>query len=226
MHDKYLIYRVQTKRDAQAYAELYDTYVAGVFRFVAYKVGSREEAEDITSEAFLRTWHYLLERRDVVSFTGLVYRIARNLVIDHYRSRKQHVSFDEAIEVEIEDGAELVSDAGEQIRLIDTAVEAHDVLEVLKKMKADYRDVMLLRYVDDLSVSEIAEILNKSHVHVRVLLHRATKLLQQLLSEHTSQSHEPERVHTTDENTQGRIAPDESASGVDDPDAHQPITSH
>lgn len=219
LRNKYLIYRVQTKRDAQAYAELYDTYAAGVFRFVAYKVESREQAEDITSEAFLRTWHYLQERRDVVSFTGLVYRIARNLVIDHYRSRKQHLSFDEAIEVDVEESEPVASDEGEQIRLIDMAVEAHDVLETLKKMKTDYRDVMLLRYVEDLSVGEIAEIVSKSRVHVRVLLHRATKELQQLL-------HEPESVCTTHADTQERKASDESAPRVDGTDAHQPAASH
>lgn len=206
MHDKYLIYLIQTKRDAEAYAELYDRYVTGVFRFVSFKVNSAEEAEDITSEAFLRTWHYLLERRDVVNFTGLVYRIARNLVIDHYRSRKQNISFDEAIETE-DEGVQLASDDGEQMRLIDTGIEAHELLEVMKQMKTDYRDVLLLRYLEELAVSEIAEIIGKSQVHVRVLIHRATKTLQQLL-------HEPKRPDTTDGATQERIEPRESAAGV------------
>ncbi len=212
LHDKYLIYRIQTKRDAQAYAELYDKYVAGVFRFVSFKVASAEEAEDITSEAFLRTWHYLLERHDVINFTGLVYRIARNLVIDHYRSRKLDTSFDEAIEVENEGGDQLASDEGEQIRLIDTAMEASDLLNIIQQMKTNYRDVLLLRYLEELSVSEIAEIIGKTQVHVRVLIHRATKTLQQLL-------HELKRPSTTHGTTQEFGASHEPAAGVDVTDA-------
>ncbi len=181
LQEKVLLYRIQTKRDATAYAELYDAHVAGVFRFISYKVNGREEAEDLTSEVFLRTWHYLLESRDVVSFPSLVYRIARNLVIDHYRSRKMHISLDEAIESD--DGENTIgwSDDGQQMLLVDMKMEAAEVMAAMKQMKADYREVLMLRYIEELSVSEIAEIIGKTQVHVRVLLHRATKTLAGLL---------------------------------------------
>lgn len=183
LREKYLLYRIQTKRDATAYGELYDGHVAGVFRFISFRVGSKEEAEDITSEVFLRTWHYLLERRDVVSFPSLVYRIARNMVIDHYRRRKTHISLDEAIESDDElSESNAGTDDGEQIRLIDVGIEADKVLEAMKQMKADYREVLMLKYIEEMSVSEISEVINKSQVHVRVLLHRATKTLGALLS--------------------------------------------
>jgi RNA polymerase sigma-70 factor (ECF subfamily) len=112
-----------------------------------------------------------------------VYRIARNLVIDHYRRRKMHISLDDAIESEDEAGGAMGggTDDGEQIRLIDMGVEADKVLEAMKQMKADYREVLMLKYIEELSISEIAEIVGKSQVHVRVLLHRATKTLGTLI---------------------------------------------
>jgi RNA polymerase sigma-70 factor (ECF subfamily) len=183
LRDKILLYRIQTKRDAQAYAELYDTYVAGIYRFISFKVSSKEEAQDLTSEAFLRAWHYLLESRDVASFSALIYRIARNLVIDHYRSRRHNVSLDERIETDEEENSS-PTDGGRQIKLLDATIEASAVVEAMKLMKEEYRDILMLRYIEELSTGEIAEIVNKSHVHVRVLLHRATNTLKALLEKH------------------------------------------
>ncbi len=179
LRDKYLLYRIQSKRDAEAYAELYDRYVAAIYRFISFKVNSKEEAQDLTSETFLRAWHYLLESHDVGSFSSLIYRIARNLVIDHYRSRRHTVSLDEQIETDDEGG--VTSDAGQQISLLDTTIEAHAVIEAMKQMKEEHRDILTLRYIEELSTFEIAEIIGKSSVHVRVLLHRATKILKTLL---------------------------------------------
>ncbi|MCX6780792.1 MAG: RNA polymerase sigma factor [Candidatus Magasanikbacteria bacterium] len=183
LRDKYLIYRIQTKRDAEAYAELYDTYVAGIYRFISFKVSSKEEAQDLTSEAFLRAWHYLLESRDVVSFSSLIYRISRNLVIDHYRSRRNYVSLDERLETDDEEALS-PTDGGGQIQLIDTTIEANAVIDAMKHMKEEYRDILMLRYIEELSTGEIAEIIGKSHVSVRVLLHRATTTLKTILEKH------------------------------------------
>ncbi len=180
LRDKYLLYRIQTKRDAQAYGELYDTYVAGIYRFISFKVSSKEEAQDLTSETFLRAWHYLLESRDVASFSALLYRIARNLVIDHYRSRRATVSLDEQLEIDIDENTS-PTDKGEQIKMLDINLEASAVATAMKQLKEEYRDILTLRYIEELSTAEIAEIVDKTSVHVRVLLHRATNALKALL---------------------------------------------
>lgn len=183
LRDKYLLYRVQIKRDRSAYAELYDKNVAGVYRFISFKVGSREDAEDLTSEVFLRTWHYLLESHDVGSFAGLVYRIARNLIIDHYRARKITISLDETVASDSDEEGERAGyhphDGGTQMHMVDMKIEASAVIKAMQGLKEDYRDVLLLRYVEQLSTSEISEILGRSQVHVRVLVHRASKMLKE-----------------------------------------------
>lgn len=180
LRDKYLIYLIQTKRDANAYAELYDKYVSGIYRFISFKVNSADEAQDLTSEVFLRSWHYLLESRDVVSFSSLIYRIARNLVIDHYRARKSTISLDEQRELDIDETMS-PTDQGEQIRLIDAELEANAVIDAMKQMKEEYRDILMLKYIEELSTSEIAEIIGKTQISVRVLLHRATNTLKSIL---------------------------------------------
>lgn len=181
LRDKYLLLRIYTKSDPEAFAELYDQYVASIYRFIYFKVSTREDAEDLTGETFLRAWHYLSEHKDIASFTGLIYRIARNLVIDHYRYRKPSVSLDE----KQEQGEEVnAHDFGQAVKKIDTSVDAQRLISAMQQLKDEYREVLQLRYIDELSHGEIAKILEKNLVAVRVLLHRASKTLKQLLEKH------------------------------------------
>lgn len=178
MNEKILLYQAQIKQDPEAYGKLYDEYVKRIYRFVYFKVSNHEEAEDITSEVFLKTWNYLKEKKEVKSFGGLLYRIARNCVIDYYRAKSSHPESlsDENKELEIGDGGKWYAD-------ISNKVEAEKILQALKKMKQEYREVITLRYVDELEVKEIAEIIGKGNVAVRVTLHRALAKLKKILEE-------------------------------------------
>ena len=175
--EKILLYKVRVKKDPDAFAQLYDFYVEPIYRFVYFKLSSKEDAEDITSEVFLKTWNYLTQtgRSEIKSFSGLVYKIARNALIDHYRKlgSKQEIPLDIALEV---------ADQVDRYRQIDTHHEAEKILSVLKKMKREYQEVLLLRYIEELSVAEIAIILEKGQVAVRVTLHRAIKVAKNLIN--------------------------------------------
>jgi RNA polymerase sigma-70 factor (ECF subfamily) len=172
--DKLLLYQVLTKHDPEAYAKLYDAYAKQIYRFVYFKVSSHEEAEDITSEVFLKAWHYIQEKKEIKSFSGLLYRIARNSIIDLYRARasKGEVLMDEEFEI---------GDGGKWYANLNTKVEAHRVVEALKKLKHEYREVITLRYIDELEMSEIAEITGKNNLALRVTLHRALAKLKTML---------------------------------------------
>ncbi len=172
--DKLLLYRLQVKQDPEAYAKLYDAYVKQIYRFVYFKVSSHEEAEDITSEVFLKAWHYIQEKKEIKSFSGLLYRIARNAIIDLYRSKATKPESRLNEDVEVGDGGKWFAD-------INTKVESHRVIEAIKKLKQEYQEVLTFRYVDELETGEIAEILGKSNLTVRVTLHRAVSKLKMLL---------------------------------------------
>jgi len=89
LNEKKLVYSVRVKKDPSAFAELYDSYVEKIYRFVYFKINSKEEAEDIVSSVFLKVWTYLIEytEKEIDSFSGLIYRVARNAIIDFYRER-------------------------------------------------------------------------------------------------------------------------------------------
>lgn len=176
LKEKILLYKLQTKLDPDAYTALYDIYVKQIYRFVFFKVASHEEAEDITSDVFLKAWNYIQEKKEIKSFSGLLYRIARNCIIDLYRAKaaKPETIMDEEFEV---------GDEGKWHKELNTQLEAKKIVESIKKLKQEYQEVITLRYIDELELDEIAEITGKGSVAVRVTLHRAMKKLKDIVSE-------------------------------------------
>lgn len=157
--------------DEQAFGKLYDQYVKEIFRFVALRVRSSHEAQDLTAEAFLKAWQYISsQQKQVKDFRALLYRIARNVVIDHYRSsRKESVSFEQG---EMEKLVDPNSDLAERVAHTD---DMRQVFLVLDQLPDDHRELIILRYVQDLSIKEIAEAQGKTNGAIRVALHRAIK---------------------------------------------------
>lgn len=173
-----LLYKVRTRKDPEAFGQLYDLYIQKIYRFVYFKLNNKEESEDLTSEVFLKVWHYLIgdENREITSFSGLVYKVARNCLIDLYRerSKKQEMPLDENIEIKTDN---------KEIKDFENLQEAEKIIGLLKYLKEDYQEVIMLNYIEELSAGEIAEILDKSQVWVRVTIHRALKKLKELADE-------------------------------------------
>ena len=197
--DRYLLFRVKTKQDPEAFARLYDRYVEAIYRFVYLKLPSREDAQDITAETFTKAWQYLNEQHEVVHIRALLYRIARNLIADFFRSQKPNVSLEELVTNEVP----IASNEG--IRVSDRA-EFALVVQKLERLKEDFRDVLTLRLIDDLPFQDIADILEKKPGNVRVIYHRALKALKELDQPTT---HEPRPATSSSQSANDRT-PDQS----------------
>jgi RNA polymerase sigma-70 factor (ECF subfamily) len=172
--EKLLLYRLQSEHDPESFVALYDRYVAQIYRFVFFKVKGKEEAEDITSDVFLKAWQYCQENREIGSFSGLLYRIARNCVIDMYRrtaARPESVVIEEEFEV---------VDTTDHQKVVEDKMDAASILESLHKLKQEYQEVLTLRFIDGLEIEEIATIIGKGNINVRVLIHRALRRLKEI----------------------------------------------
>ena len=187
LKEKFLLYRIRAKKDSEAFGEIYDMYVRQIHRFIYFKVRSTEQAEDLTSEAFLKAWQYLKEKDTVSHLQALLYSVARSVVIDHYRKNAaQH-----EVPLETEDGIERPEVANETVLAeIEVKIDAAFVIEKLHGLKEEYRDVIVMRYLDGLSTGEIAEAIGKSSSNARVLLHRATKALTDIINHDTKRTEE------------------------------------
>ncbi len=180
VREQLIFLKLRVRKDPDAFGDLYDEYADKIYRFVYFKVSSKEEAEDITSEVFLKAWQYINSKKKVGNFKALLYRVARNSVIDLYRKRSQSGARRER-EVELVGDMADPSDMEKDIaRKFDMAL----LKKAMGKLKEENRDALMLRYVEGFSISEISKIMGKSNVAVRVILHRALKSLKTILSDY------------------------------------------
>lgn len=165
---RFLLFRVYKYQDADAYAELYDIYYERIRRFVYFKL-PKPVVDETSAEVFLRAWEYATAS-SVDNAAALFYRIARNLIADHYRKHgdQQFESID-SHEFESNDDVE---------KSVEGKLESEKLLMVLKELKSEYQEVIMMRYLDDMNISEIASATGKTSNNIRVTLHRAKKALK------------------------------------------------
>jgi len=177
LQEKFLLYRIRAKKDPEAYGKVYDLYAPRIYRFVYFKVSSEEEAQDITAEVFLKAWQYLLDPKgeEVRHLSALLYRIARNNVIDFYRQRAARGETSS-----IASNDEVIADGRETFKKLDAKLDVEALAPALRSLKDEYREVLVMKYIDQLENDEIAEALSKTTGNVRVLLHRAMNALRGL----------------------------------------------
>ena len=184
LKEKLLLLRLK-KKDPEAFAQLYDLYMTPIYRFIYFKVPSQQDAEDLTSEVFLKTWQYATQKdEEIENLRALLYRMARNLVIDFSRSRARQDWVND------EEAALKIPDVRQQKLLaqIEAKTELESLEGIMRQMKDEYRELLLLRYIEELSIGEIADVLQKTKGSVRVQLHRALKLSRELLESHGKRS--------------------------------------
>ena len=168
--------RAQLVKKAQggseaAFGQVYDLLFQKIYRFIFYRVGHKEVAEDLAEEVFIKAFGKLgtLDKPEV--FLGWIYRIARNTVIDYYREKKLTVSLED-----VENTLEYETNT---VDLLQLEYEQAALLKLLKELGAEQQAVIKLKFLEDLSNAEIAVILNKTEGAIRVIQHRAiTKLLE------------------------------------------------
>ncbi|WP_018684831.1 sigma-70 family RNA polymerase sigma factor [Actinokineospora enzanensis] len=162
--------------DTVAFGRLYDRYVEIVYRYVLFRVGDRELAEDVTSETFLRA----LRRITSVTYQGRdvgawFVTIARNLVLDHVKSSRFRL---EVTTPEIRDSERVEAGPEQQVM---SKVTREALLGCVDQLGDDQRECIVLRFLQGLSVAETAEIMKRNEGAVKALQHRAVRRLAQLL---------------------------------------------
>jgi RNA polymerase sigma-70 factor (ECF subfamily) len=151
----------------------YDTFAEPLFKHCFYRVSDREIALDLTQETFVKTWEYVAAGKEVGNLRSFLYKVANNLIIDYYRKKKS-----DSLDALQEGGFDVQSDDAEKILV---SSEGRHALEVLGTLDEKYRQVVIMRFVDELTPSEIAEIIGESENAVSVRINRSIKKLKELL---------------------------------------------
>jgi RNA polymerase sigma-70 factor (ECF subfamily) len=163
------------QRDREAFGALYDKHVVRVYRHIYYIVGRPAEAEDLTAQAFLQAWE-AIERYQIrgAPFVSWLLRIAHNLAVSYLRSKRESSELPETL-VD-------VSRQGNPEQEVLRGADGERVREAILGLRDEQRQVIILRFIDDLEYREVAEIVGKSVAAVRVIQHRALNSLRKQMA--------------------------------------------
>jgi RNA polymerase sigma-70 factor (ECF subfamily) len=161
----------EISRKKKKFAKLYDKFVNQIYRFLFLRTSSKEMAEDLTSQVFLKGWEFYV-KNEIFDPKSFFYQTARNLLTDYFRQKnKNPISLESLPEIpdpRISIEEKIIND-----------LELEKIFLALSKLKPEYKEAILLRYVEGFSPKEVAKILEKSEGATRVLISRALKALKE-----------------------------------------------
>ncbi len=158
----------------ERFIENYDDNADAIYRHCYFKLYDKEQATDVMQEAFLRAWEYLVKGKKVGNLRAFVFKIANNCCIDILRKKKES-----SLDMLMEEGFDASVDDG---KTIERSTDAGFAQGLLRKLDPENREIMILRFVDDLSIKEIAEIVDDNENSISVRIHRATAELKKNFS--------------------------------------------
>ena len=162
--------------DPAALGVLYDQYVEKIYLYVYHRVGQADVAEDLTGQVFMRMLEAVRSGHGwQSSFTGWLYRIAHNLVIDHYR-RKGRTKL-----VDIDDATPMQAQSGNPVESTELQFERQRLRDALRELTDEQSQVISLRFLEDLSIAEVADIMQKTEGAVKALQYRAVLALRRVM---------------------------------------------
>lgn len=173
--DKDLV-RWAIKGDQDAFGKLYAENIDKIFKFIVVRVSDYQTAEDLTSKVFIKAWEKIdkYELRGA-PFRAWLFRIARNTVIDHYRTSKEVTSLETFEDVPNKDLPVLDK--------VKQAIEVDEIMKLIKELTPAQQEVLILRLVNELSTAETSEVLGKGEGAVRALQMRGLQALAKLIKE-------------------------------------------
>ncbi len=163
--------------DQDAFSKLYDHFIDQIYRYVFFRVNS-DDAEDIIEMVFVKAWEHINKYTSGKStFSAWLFRIAHNLVVDYYRMSKDR-DFHE-LDLNIVDH----NREHNPIKVTEQALDNVILKKALASLKKQYQDILVYKFINDLSNQEISTILGKTDGSLRILQHRALKALKAQLEE-------------------------------------------
>ena len=161
--------------DRDAFASLYERYVDQIYRYVYFRVDAAD-AEDLVETVFVKAWEKIGSYKNNGStFSSWLFRIAHNLVVDHYR-------LNNSVEAITEEYQEYRSEYHPGVTT-ERVLESDLLKKGLKHLKDDYQQFLILKYINDFSNKDIAKLLDKSEGSLRILPYRALRALRTILQD-------------------------------------------
>lgn len=166
--------------DADALGELYDRYSAKIYAYVFYHVGNQELAEDLTAGVFIKMLDAIRSSKAwQSSFSGWLYRIAHNMIVDHFRrnNQRQHLPLDER----------LVSAKEDPVSAVEEMLTGEMLGEALLYLTEEQRLVIIYKFCEGFSNLQVAKLMGKTEGAIKSLQYRALASLRRYLEGHAGE---------------------------------------
>ena len=170
-----IIKRAQSGESA-AFGELYEAYFVRIFRYLAFKVGRREDAEDLAQAVFIKALESIgtYQSREV-PFSSWLFRIAHNQMVDLFRRRNRRP------EISLNEEIPLADDCADPHEELEIKLQNEALLAEVKKLSAAQREVIALRFAAEMPIAEVARAMNRSEGAIKALQHSAVASLRRRL---------------------------------------------
>ena len=156
--------------DRDEFGQLYDKYIKKIYDFVYYKTQHKDTAEDLVSQIFMKALKRINEFKvDKGTFQAWLYQIARNTVIDHYRTIKKEKNIDDIFDL---------ADSTDIERDIEVKIKLEEIEEYLKDLKSEQRDIIIMRVWQGMNYKDISLIMGKSEASCKMTYSRAISKLR------------------------------------------------
>ncbi len=178
VNDERTLVQRAVRHDAEAFASLYDRFVDKIFKYIYYKVRTTSQAEELTGQVFLKAWESIGSYRWTERpFAAWLYRIAHNLVANWHRdrSRKQ--------EIPLDDLPVLPTKGDHPERNLVRSQEQDALLRLIRRLPPERQNLLILKFVENMSNSEIGQIMGRSEGAVKSLYHRTLLALRDQLGD-------------------------------------------
>ncbi|HOC96339.1 MAG TPA: sigma-70 family RNA polymerase sigma factor [bacterium] len=155
-----------------SFTELYDEYFEKIYNFIFYRVSHKETAEDLTSLTFIKALENINSFKvDYGFFSSWIYRIARNNIIDYYRSKKDTQNID--------DYKGLKDYDADIIETIDIDYNFKNIQKYIENLSKEQKEILIMRIWDQLTYREIGKIIGKSEENCKVIFSRTIKTIRE-----------------------------------------------
>lgn len=161
------------------FEEIYDLEGDAIFRFCLMRVSNREQALDITQETFLRLWQSLTNGKEIENSKAFLFTIARRLIIDWYRKKKSFSLDDMFMGNDKEESFDVLDKSTDE-KSLEIGAEGRYLLSKIKELKDKDRDILYLRFVEDLSPPEIGKMFGISANAASVRINRGLEELRKI----------------------------------------------
>lgn len=166
------------KKIEKVFLSCYEEHSDALFRYCYFQTSNREVATDLLQDTFTKTWQYLSEGKQIDNIKAFLYKVAKNLIIDYRRKKKSY-----SLEAITETGVDFKTEVSEE-EMVSDNFDKDFVVSKLELLEDDHREILTMRYINEMSIREIADTLDQTPNNVSVRIHRAVEKMKVILEKY------------------------------------------